>query len=192
MTKQERIFGTSRLRRLLRKLRLDEYRRGYVSAQVRNWVAYQIRALRKQREWSQAELAERAGKPQSVISRLEDPDYGKLTIQSLLDIASAFDVALSVRFVSFSEFLRRSEDVSPAAMTVESYDAVTLSRKMAAASGTPTHEVIVPKEDVLSTCIQQPADRILSVFPSVTNGRPLRSGITVSATRPKEGIRFDA
>jgi hypothetical protein len=62
------------------------------------------------------------GKPQSVVSRLEDPDYGKVSIQTVLDGAAAFDVALLVQYVSFPEFLQRTRDVSPEALRVDSFD----------------------------------------------------------------------
>lgn len=62
------------------------------------------------------------GKPQSVVSRLEDPDYGKVSVQTVLDGAAAFDVALLIQYVSFPEFLRRTEHVSPEALQVDSFD----------------------------------------------------------------------
>jgi transcriptional regulator with XRE-family HTH domain len=101
---------------------VKEYRDAFVEANIEIAVAYQIRALRKKEGWSQGELGERCGTAQNVISRLEDPDYGKFTIRTLLDIASAFDVALSVRFVSFSELLTQIKDVSPQALAVPSFE----------------------------------------------------------------------
>lgn len=100
------------------------YRDAYVRERIRIGIPYQIRALREQEErsWTQAELGRRAGKPQNVISRLEDPEYGKLSIQSLLEMASAFDVALMVKFVPFSRFLREYEDVSPASLEAQSFE----------------------------------------------------------------------
>lgn len=107
--------------KLLDKLRNKEFRGAYVSAHVRAGVAHQIRALRNERNWSQEELGKRSGKPQSVISRLEDPDYGKLSVQTLLDLASAFDVALMVGFVAFSEMLEKIQDVSPERLAVPNF-----------------------------------------------------------------------
>lgn len=109
-------------KRLFEKLKSKFYRQAYVADHVRTGIAYQIRALRGQRGWSQKRLAEEMGKPQSVVSRLEDPDYGKVSIQTLLEGCAAFDVALLVQYVSFPEFLRRTQDVSPEALQADSFD----------------------------------------------------------------------
>jgi transcriptional regulator with XRE-family HTH domain len=109
-------------KRLFEKLKSKSYREAYVAGHVRTGIAYQIRALRTQRGWSQKKLAEEMGKPQSVVSRLEDPDYGKVSIQTVLEGAAAFDVALLVQYVSFPEFLWRTRDVSPEALQAESFN----------------------------------------------------------------------
>lgn len=115
------MSGTSN--RKLEKLRDKRYRDAYVASNIRIGIPYQIRALREQkdRNWSQGELGKRAGKPRNVISRLENPEYGQLTIRTLLELASAFDVALLVKYVSYSRFLREFEDVSPQALEVASF-----------------------------------------------------------------------
>lgn len=109
--------------RKLEKLRDKRYRDAYVASNIRIGIPYQIRALREQeeRKWSQGELGKRAGKPRNVISRLENPEYGQLTIRTLLELASAFDVALLVKYVSYSRFLNEFEDVSPQALEVPSF-----------------------------------------------------------------------
>jgi transcriptional regulator with XRE-family HTH domain len=112
-----------RLNRIVEKLRDKAYRDAYVEAHVKVGIPHQIRALRDQagRNWSQAELGRRSGKPANVISRLEDPDSGGNTIRTCLEMASAFDVALLVKFVSFGRFLKEYEDVSPQALEVPSF-----------------------------------------------------------------------
>lgn len=69
-------------------------------------IPLQIRVLRKQRDWSQARLATESQLTQGVISRAEDPDYGNLTVNTLVRIASGFDCAFVGRFVPFSELCR--------------------------------------------------------------------------------------
>ena|ERR1035437_4951656 len=108
----------------LEKLRDKRYRDAYVASNIIIGLPYQIRALREQegRKWSQGELGKKSGKPRNVISRIENPEYGQLTIRTLLELASAFDVALLVKYVSFSRFLSELEDVSPQALEVPSFD----------------------------------------------------------------------
>ncbi len=99
-----------------------EYRDAFVAESVKTGIAFQNRALRLSNDWSQKDLGERAGKPQNVISRIEDPDYGNFTIRTLLDLASALDVALLVRFVSFGQLMQQLKDVSPEALAVPSFE----------------------------------------------------------------------
>ncbi len=110
------------LKRLQAKLHSKEYRESYVENHVRRWLAAQIRILREQegRNWTQKNLAAKLGKPQSAVSRLEDPDYGKMTVSTLLELAAAFDVALAVRFVDFPCFVEMTRDLSRSAGEVSS------------------------------------------------------------------------
>lgn len=109
-------------KKLVEKLRRKPYRDAYVSEHVRRGISAQIRAMRDQRGWSQGKLSELLGKPQSVVSRLEDPNYGKVTVQTLLEVASTLDVALSIRFVSFPTFITQTRDLTSASMRVDSFD----------------------------------------------------------------------
>jgi ribosome-binding protein aMBF1 (putative translation factor) len=97
------------------------YRDTYMSGRVRTRIALQIRALREQRDLSQTDFAGWLGKPQSVVSRLENTEYGRVTVQTLLDIASALDIALVVKFCTFDDFFTQMLDVSDRALSVESF-----------------------------------------------------------------------
>src|SRR5262245_61601398 len=114
------IFNVSK--KLLEKFRKRSYRHAYLDEHVRRGIAYQIRAIRDQRGWNQGEFSKRLGKPQSVVSRLEDPSYGKVTIQTLLEIADVFDVALQVRFINYSSFILQTRDVSMESMRVTQFN----------------------------------------------------------------------
>src|SRR5438132_949996 len=71
----------------------------------------QCRALRESREWTQPQLAEAAGMSQPRISEMERPGERKPNLETLLRLASAFDVALQVRFVPFSELVDDDDSI---------------------------------------------------------------------------------
>jgi len=94
-----------------------KYRDAFVLEHARNSIAFQIRVLREERGWTQKKLGDEAGKPSNVISRLEDPNYGKPSLSTLFEIASACDCGVLVKFVPFTRLLREYEDVSPLALS---------------------------------------------------------------------------
>lgn len=98
--------------RFLEKLNEREYRAAYVEMWMRQSLAAQIRALREQRGWTQGEFAERAGKPQSVICRLEGDDHLP-SLKTLFEVATALDLPLLVEFAAWPEWLTRTRDVAP-------------------------------------------------------------------------------
>lgn len=102
---------------LVQKLLIDKsFRDSFVMEHVRIGVPFQMRTLREERKWTQQDAGESAGKPRNVISRLEDPGYGTMSIKTLLEMASAFDVGLLVKFVPFSRLLKEHDDVSASAI----------------------------------------------------------------------------
>jgi transcriptional regulator with XRE-family HTH domain len=84
-----------------------EARAQFVESHINKGLAYQLRAMREAREWSQEQLAAQVDMPQTAISRLESSSYGKPTITTLKRMAKVYDVALEVRFVPFSKLLNR-------------------------------------------------------------------------------------
>jgi hypothetical protein len=106
--------SSRRILRLGEKFRDKRYRDSYVATHVRQFLAQQMRALRG--SISQTDFGRVLDKPQSVVSRLEDPSYGKWTLQTLLDVAAKLERAVIVRIVDFPTFLRFTEDVSEAAI----------------------------------------------------------------------------
>lgn len=122
--------------RLLAKLNRRGYRRAYVAEHIRTWIARQIKSLRESRNLSQANLGRACGKPQSAIARLENPDYGQMSLQTLLEIADAFDVALIVKFVNHETFLREYSNLSENALGASSFDLSRLQEQTAVSSGT--------------------------------------------------------
>lgn len=112
-----------------------DFRDEFMSAMVRGTICYQLQALREQRSMTQAEFAAAIGKSQTVVSRLESVERSRATVQTLLDIANALDIALQVRFVDFPTFLDSNRDVSPRALEVDSYDASQRATRHEAPTG---------------------------------------------------------
>ena len=94
-----------------------------MASQITVGIPFQVRALRKQRKWDQAKLANEANMAQPRISAIERPGYGNLNLATLLRLASAFSVGLMVRFVPFSELLQWENSFSPDDFSVPSIDA---------------------------------------------------------------------
>ena len=98
-----------------------EYREEFVTAQVKRGIPFQIATLLKDLEISQAQLAERSGLTQGVISRAANPNYGNLTLNTLIRIAAGFDVAFVGKFVPFSELGRWFIDLSEESVKVKPF-----------------------------------------------------------------------
>jgi hypothetical protein len=107
----------------------------FVADQIRSRVALLIRALREQedRDWTQAELGERAGKRQNVICRIEDPDYGRLSLQTLLDVAAAFDLPLWIDIPEWEDWFRLIGDVPNSKTARSSFNLGKLATRAARA-----------------------------------------------------------
>ncbi len=103
-------------------LKNKEYRDNFVSSHIGVGLSFQIRGMRHQREWTQKNLADRADTKQEAICRLENPDYGRFTLETLRRLASAFDVALIVKFAPFSELLNKTTSFTPSDVEIDPYD----------------------------------------------------------------------
>ena len=77
-----------------------EIRRLTEEARINVAVAQLISEARAKAGLSQAELAERIGTRQSVISRLEDADYEGHSLRMLHRIATALGQCIEIRFLS--------------------------------------------------------------------------------------------
>lgn len=122
------LNSRSSLLQRLRRSRLARSR--FVESNISKALAFQIRSLREKENWSQQHLAEKIESNQNAVYRAENPNYGKQTITTLKKIAAAFDVALVVRFVPFSELLdwvsgtpRMNIGLSTEALSVLSFEA---------------------------------------------------------------------
>lgn len=97
------------------------FRHEFLSERIRVGMAFAIRAIRERAKMTQEELAEKLKTSKSVVSRYEDPNYGRFNLGTLLAIARVFDVALLVKFVPYSKFVAEHQDVSPSALAIKSY-----------------------------------------------------------------------
>jgi transcriptional regulator with XRE-family HTH domain len=75
-----------------------EYSEGYSESFLNAYVATQIKVIREQRKWTQAELANEIGTTQTGISRIENVNYSSWSIRTLIKLARAFKVRLKVSF----------------------------------------------------------------------------------------------
>ena len=129
MSRDQSNFGFSMTipsRSFLNELRDDDFRNEFVVDHVRVRLALLIRSLREHRGWSQAELGRRMRKPQSVISRLEDPNYGRLSLQTLFDVAAAFSLPIYIDMPEWNEWFRLMDAMSNNSLQRQGYDAAQL------------------------------------------------------------------
>lgn len=113
-------LSSDRIERLVPELKHPEFRAEYFARQLKMFLAAQIRALRG--GLTQAEFGRRIGKPQSVVSRLERQSYGKVNLQTLIDIATKLDIEVVIRFVTLPTFLKWTNDYSPEALAPEPFN----------------------------------------------------------------------
>lgn len=112
----------NRRNKIIKELKNKEYRDAFAVEHIDTGIPFQVQALREQRGWSQNDLGNHADMAQEAISRIEDPNYGKLTIKTLKRLASAFDVGLMVRFVPFSDLVEWELNLSPGSLGVSSFN----------------------------------------------------------------------
>jgi transcriptional regulator with XRE-family HTH domain len=104
------------------KLRDPDNRNVFVSSTVAARIAVRIHNLRKKAGWTQPQLAEKAGMKQARVSVLEQGDYENFTFSTLKKLAAAFNVAVVVDFVSFTDFVKWSESINSDSVVPESFD----------------------------------------------------------------------
>jgi transcriptional regulator with XRE-family HTH domain len=98
---------------LIAELRDKSYRDAYVASRIKIGLPFQARALRKSRGWTQEQLAEHAQMSQPRIAEIEKASERRFNLETLLRIASAFDVGLEVNFVPISEIVDDEDAFDP-------------------------------------------------------------------------------
>lgn len=112
----------SLINRIIAKLKNKEYRESYLDASINDVIASQIFNLRKDNGYTQTKLANLAKMAQPRIALLEKSEYKTYSISTLKRLAHAFDVALIVKFVPFSELVDFNANFSSKDVHIDIYD----------------------------------------------------------------------
>ena len=88
--------------KLVEEFEDTDYAHGYMEGHLHDKLTAQIYWTRKERGWTQAELARRAEMKQEQISKIESGEFTSMTMKTLRKIARALDVNLRLEFEPFS------------------------------------------------------------------------------------------
>ena len=112
-----------RKEQLIKELKNKEYRDAFVTAYIDTGIPFQVRALREHSGFTQKALAERTGMKQERISAIENPNYkNAFTLSTLKRLASAFDIALIVRFAPISQLVDWELKLRPESLQAVSFN----------------------------------------------------------------------
>jgi transcriptional regulator with XRE-family HTH domain len=89
-----------------------EFSEGYAESFQDALVATQIKVLREDNHWTQADLAAKIGTTQTAISRIENVNYSAWNISTLKKLARAFRVRLKVSFETYGSLIQDMEGFS--------------------------------------------------------------------------------
>jgi transcriptional regulator with XRE-family HTH domain len=106
-------MNTTRHEQMWNSLRDPEFRKQLIDEHINVGIAFQIRGLRNRQKLRQKDLAEQLSVKQPLVSAWENPNYGNYSLNTLKDMAKAFDVGLLVRFVPFSTLVNWTLNVTP-------------------------------------------------------------------------------
>lgn len=146
-------------------MRDKEYRHGLINAQIEIDLPLEIRALRKQRGWTQPELAKRAEMKQPRISAMEKPGGANFNLETLKRLAEAFDVALIVQFAPFSELLDWSDRFTPDSFAVPSFGEESAELELPAKRSGSANVIDIGMEEWIRRQPARPTD-LVAVNPS--------------------------
>jgi transcriptional regulator with XRE-family HTH domain len=174
-----------------------EYRHAYAEDFLNTKIATQIRVLREQRGWTQAELAKRIGTKQAGVARLENVNYSSWKIETLRKIARAFDLRFSGGWETFGSFLDELEQFSRKSLERPSFeeDAAFKESTTQETYGPQTQEV--PRASALLSPVP-PAPVSTGIF-MLSYGQPhqgplrqAQQGAAIAASSPLSAVQTGA
>lgn len=118
MKQEQKNIISKRAKDLASRLENDEFRSSFLISYTNMFISNQLRALRADK--SQSEFSELLQKPQSVISRIENPDASK-SLNTLFEIANTLKLALIIRFVDYPTFIKVTSDFSEETLAPKPY-----------------------------------------------------------------------
>ena len=99
-----------------------EYREAYAESFANEYVATQIKVLRMQRDLTQKALADRIGTSQPRISKFEEQDYGKWSLESLWKLASEYGLWPKISFETYGALIREAAHFDPERLQRDSFE----------------------------------------------------------------------
>ena len=88
---------------LAQKMQNPEFRQAFDECEQEFQIAQQLTKLRKQKGYTQKELAEKAHTSQSAIARLESGQHQNLTLAFLQRVSRALGLMPEIRFRNLSQ-----------------------------------------------------------------------------------------
>lgn len=139
-------------KQILDSLDSKEYREALAIEHVNTTLAIQTRMMRENHQWKQGDLAARLGKHQETVSQWENPDYGRHTMTTLKALAAAFDVALLVKFIPFSELVQDMVNLSETRLSPPSFGEEQYNAMVS------VYATYIAKEDIIVTDANNPSN----------------------------------
>jgi transcriptional regulator with XRE-family HTH domain len=118
-------MSITRYEQIWNSLRDPDFRKQLIDEHIDVGIAFQIRGLRNRQKLRQKDLAKRLGVEQPLVSAWENPNYGNYSLNTLKDMAKAFDVGLLVRFVPFSTLVSWTLNATPNVISPPSFNEET-------------------------------------------------------------------
>lgn len=175
-----------------------KYREEFVAAQVKRGIPFQARALLRARKgWTQQTLAEKSGLTQGVVSRALNPNYGNLTLNTIVRVAAGFDVAFVGKFVPFSELERWFEDMSENSVQVPTFEEENAKRQaqtLTSSRVAPSSFVDAVKEglsrnQVVILSLQSQAEGSARIHAAMAGNEPERSSEPLAGPMVPSSLR---